>query len=272
MKKIMTNILFFYQTDKLVTVQRGNEIRTILRGMEVPLAEQGTDSMSASGLLATDDKGCVMSIGDGKKHLVYTVYGHASSPHSPCTILGFNGQPFDAFINAYLLGNGYRAYNPGLRRFAAPDSLSPYSEGGLNAYCYCESDPVNNVDPSGHFMLPLLKRLANRIVRYLAPGFGPLFQTTTKPDATTAWLERVKVGNPKPTPQLNNQKRLISTTSERQPLFRQKKPDKPSIAELISRRNETGNHSQSHHRISFSLLSTTIRTSKPARLQQSGAQ
>lgn len=50
----------------------------------------------------------------------------------------------------YLLGNGYRAYNPRLRRFHSPDSVSPFDEGGLNAYAYCESDPVNRSDPTGH--------------------------------------------------------------------------------------------------------------------------
>ncbi|WP_434706426.1 RHS repeat-associated core domain-containing protein [Pseudomonas sp. Z1-12] len=43
----------------------------------------------------------------------------------------------------YLLGNGYRAFNPGLMRFNSPDSLSPFGEGGLNAYAYSVGDPVN---------------------------------------------------------------------------------------------------------------------------------
>ncbi|EGH35731.1 hypothetical protein PSYJA_44541, partial [Pseudomonas syringae pv. japonica str. M301072] len=34
----------------------------------------------------------------------------------------------------YLLGNGYRAFNPVLMRFNSPDSLSPFGEGGVNAY------------------------------------------------------------------------------------------------------------------------------------------
>ncbi|POD79180.1 hypothetical protein BKM17_05985 [Pseudomonas syringae group genomosp. 3] len=49
-----------------------------------------------------------------------------------------------------MLGNGYRAYNPVLMRFHSPDSLSPFGEGGLNAYAYGEGDSVNGVDPTGH--------------------------------------------------------------------------------------------------------------------------
>lgn len=53
-------------------------------------------------------------------------------------------------MGGYLLGNGYRTYNPALMRFNSPDSLSPFEAGGLNPYSYCSGDPINNIDPSGH--------------------------------------------------------------------------------------------------------------------------
>jgi len=34
-------------------------------------------------------------------------------------------------------------------RFYSPDTLSPFEKGGVNAYCYCEGDPINNSDPTG---------------------------------------------------------------------------------------------------------------------------
>ncbi|MCO8161638.1 hypothetical protein NJC38_05655 [Pseudomonas sp. 21LCFQ010] len=63
---------------------------------------------------------------------------------------GFNGELPDPLTGHYLLGHGYRADNPVLMRFNSPDSLSPFAEGGINAYAYCQGDPVNLQDPSGH--------------------------------------------------------------------------------------------------------------------------
>lgn len=76
-------------------------------------------------------------------------------------LLGFNGERRDAVTGHYLLGNGYRGFNPVLMRFNSPDSFSPFGKGGLNAYAYCLSDPVNASDPTGHGLKALL-RIATR--------------------------------------------------------------------------------------------------------------
>ncbi|UWF52176.1 hypothetical protein NYP20_14915 [Pseudomonas sp. N3-W] len=34
--------------------------------------------------------------------------------------------------------------------FLAPESESPFGEGGLNRYAYCAVDPVNGIDPDRH--------------------------------------------------------------------------------------------------------------------------
>lgn len=65
----------------------------------------------------------------------------------------FNGERWDPASGHYHLGNGYRAYNPVLKRFTCPDSMSPFGAGGINPYMYCAGDPVNQADPSGHFSL-----------------------------------------------------------------------------------------------------------------------
>lgn len=62
---------------------------------------------------------------------------------------GFNGQLLEPRTGHYLLGSGYRAYNPVLMHFNNPDALSPFARGGLNAYAYCLGDPVNLLDPDG---------------------------------------------------------------------------------------------------------------------------
>lgn len=64
--------------------------------------------------------------------------------------LGFNGELHEPGTGWQILGNGYRVYNPALMRFHSPDSLSPFGQGGMNAYAYCNGDPVNAMDPTGH--------------------------------------------------------------------------------------------------------------------------
>lgn len=66
------------------------------------------------------------------------------------SIIGFNGQLFDSVSGTYLLGNGYRAYSPTMRAFYSPDNLSPFGAGGVSRYQYCNLNPVNYTDPSGH--------------------------------------------------------------------------------------------------------------------------
>lgn len=84
---------------------------------------------------------------------VYSPYGY----HLPSQgVLGFEGDRRDPVTGHYHLGNGYRAFNPSLMRFNSPDNLSPFDRGGFNAYAYCQGDPVNYQDPSGHSIWRML--------------------------------------------------------------------------------------------------------------------
>jgi len=106
-------------------------------------------------LLATDNKNSVLAEIDGGKlnPVAYSAYGQQSAQEGVATGLGFNGALRERQVGWYLLGNGYRAYNPTLMRFHSPDSWSPFGGGGLNAYMYCVGDPVNFSDPTGHMRL-----------------------------------------------------------------------------------------------------------------------
>lgn len=70
--------------------------------------------------------------------------------------VGFNGELHESSSHWQILGNGYRAFNPVLMRFHSPDNLSPFQQGGDNAYAYARTNPVNFVDPSGHFALSVV--------------------------------------------------------------------------------------------------------------------
>lgn len=76
--------------------------------------------------------------------------GGAARTGDETSLPGFNGERQDPLSGVSHLGNGYRAYSPALRRFTCPDSESPFGIGGINPYVYCDHDPVNKTDPSGH--------------------------------------------------------------------------------------------------------------------------
>jgi len=136
----------YYKAGQLVTEIQGAEQRTYLRSDSQLLAQK---NLTASALLATDTQNSVLHAEDTA--IGYTPYGHRETVTGLPGLPGFNGEQPDPVTGHYLLGNGYRAYNPILMRFNSPDSLSPFGEGGLNAYAYCVGDPVNRSDPTGHF-------------------------------------------------------------------------------------------------------------------------
>lgn len=86
--------------------------------------------------------------------------------------LGFAGQRLDKVSGCYPLGNGYRFYSPLLTRFIQADALSPFSNGGMNAYAYCQNDPINRHDPSGRFF-EWFRRGVSRLNRWLSPETPP---------------------------------------------------------------------------------------------------
>ncbi|EGH23192.1 YD repeat-containing protein, partial [Pseudomonas amygdali pv. mori str. 301020] len=48
--------------------------------------------------------------------------------------------------------------------FNSPDTLSQFGRGDLNAYAYCQGDPVNRSDPDGHIPVAALASAARRFV------------------------------------------------------------------------------------------------------------
>jgi RHS repeat-associated protein len=118
-----------------------------------PADNPATSNQPRTILLATDNKNSVLAeISRGKPNsIAYSAYGQPSAQQEVATGLGFNGELREARIGWYLLGNGYRAYNPVLMRFHSPDSWSPFGAGGWNAYMYCGGEPVMGSDSTGHF-------------------------------------------------------------------------------------------------------------------------
>lgn len=139
------------------------------------LAQQNQQDHQASfTLLASDQQRSVIAMPGAS--VSYTPYGNRNSSAIPQDLPSFTGQHADLVTGHYLLGNGYRALNPVLMRFNSPDSLSPFGEGGFNAYGYCSGDPVNSVDENGH--------LTTRVLAGIFKGLRPSSTVRNKTSIT----------------------------------------------------------------------------------------
>ena len=81
-----------------------------------------------------------------------TITNSTNSDIATANAIRYRGYYYDTETGFYYLNSRY--YNPEWRRLISPDDtayLDSETVNGLNLYCYCNNDPVNFVDPSGHF-------------------------------------------------------------------------------------------------------------------------
>jgi RHS repeat-associated protein len=162
----------FYCKSRLATEIQGRIGYSIVQHGDLLLAQQQGESGSPdTTLLATDLQRSVLHTlkkNAEPESIVYSPYGHRSAVNGLTSLLGFNGERPELETGHYLLGNGYRAFNPVMMRFNSPDSLSPFGKGGLNSYAYCKGDPRNFSDHTGH--------IPNFLAKYF-PSFTKTYQT-----------------------------------------------------------------------------------------------
>ncbi|CAI8909436.1 RHS repeat-associated core domain-containing protein [Pseudomonas sp. IT-P258] len=147
----------FYQDGNLANLITGANSSTFLRADGKVLAEHQAGADPKSLLLVSDDKSSVLCevSQDGRNEVTYSAYGHRADDAALSGHLGYNGERREAQTGWYLLGNGYRAFNPLLMRFHSPDSWSPFGDGGMNGYAYVSGNPIGYTDPTGHSMFKL---------------------------------------------------------------------------------------------------------------------
>lgn len=97
----------------------------------------------------------------------------------------YRGYYYDHGINLYFLKTRY--YDPEIGRFITIDDISyldPESINGLNLYAYCGNNPVNCVDPTGHF--PIAALIIGIAIGALAGGITNAFSSAII-EGNTGW-------------------------------------------------------------------------------------
>lgn len=150
----------FYR-GSLIAVKKGDDLVSYLsHGSEYwgeTISQQGGEAHAR--LWASDSQQSALTTLDSQspdqiQDQHYTPYGYSDSEDgAPFASIGFNGQWKDPVTGWYHLGSGYRVYNPQLQRFHTPDPWSPFASGEINPYAYCLGDPINRLDPNGHFSI-----------------------------------------------------------------------------------------------------------------------
>ncbi|MBT2340993.1 MULTISPECIES: RHS repeat-associated core domain-containing protein [Pseudomonas] len=228
----------FYLKERLSTEIQALVEHSIFQQGDQLLAQQlhQNDAVKTT-LFTTDQQRSVVHALSTQLHtLIYMPYGHRASANGLLTLLGFHGERPDTLTGHYLLGNGYRAYNPVLMRFNSPDSLSPFGKGGLNTYVYCTGDPVNRTDPTGHTWRWVKFFLRNAgIMRRSAPAqFTPPSERRAIPRSfTTQPSEGVSMGNTIESPSLNEWSlETITAAYQARDRLRAENPPRNSISSM----------------------------------------
>ncbi|RMR00556.1 RHS repeat-associated core domain protein containing protein [Pseudomonas savastanoi pv. glycinea] len=168
-----------YRDGRIATQLEGGQRHSLMESGGHVLAQSTySGNRVVNSLLGCDQQGSVLQsvTGNQIQRSVYTPYGGGANEGGLQSLLGFNGEQPDPVTGCYLLGNGYRAYNPVLMRFHSPDTMSPFDSGGVNPYAYCVGDPVNMTDPTGHFswksILSILISVAAIAITAITLGAG----------------------------------------------------------------------------------------------------
>lgn len=140
-----------YDGDELIGELRYDQAGKVSQRTSLSRGLAQYDENEVRWLIDDPQVGVAGQVKDGKLELAPLLpFGEGKAVTG--LVNGYNGMRRDPLTGHYHAGNGYRTYDPALRRYAQPDWLSPFGEGGVNDYAHCP-DPVNLHDPSGAIML-----------------------------------------------------------------------------------------------------------------------
>lgn len=140
-----------YEGDELIGQLRYDKAGEACQHTSLTCGLAQYDENEVRWLIDDPQVGVAGQVRDGKLELAPLLpFGEGKALEG--VVNGYNGMRRDPLTGHYHAGNGYRSYDPTLRRYAQPDWLSPFGEGGINDYAHCP-DPVNLHDPSGAIMV-----------------------------------------------------------------------------------------------------------------------
>ena len=154
-----------------------------------------TDKNNNKYYLHYDQVGSLRAVTDSNgnlvKEIVYDSYGNIISDTNPDfkVPFGFAGGLYDS--DTKLVHFGYREYDPQIGRWLSKDPLL-FGGGDSNLYGYVLQDPVNLVDPSGEFAVPVIVALGIGLGVYLAlePSFEKAGQAAADVyNRASEWLD-----------------------------------------------------------------------------------
>lgn len=107
-----------------------------------------TDHLGGTNLL-TDEKGLVKELCEYLPFGGFSRHEKFGAPQETAWFY-FTGKQLDEETGLYYYGARY--YNPLIGRFITPDTIvqAPNNPQTLNRYTYCNNNPVNLIDPTGH--------------------------------------------------------------------------------------------------------------------------
>lgn len=183
----------FYCKSRLATEVQGATRYSIVQNEDQLLAQQQTKGGAPeTTLLVTDPQRSVLQTlneNHPPQSIAYTPYGGVFL-NALLSLLGFNGERRDPVTGSYLLGNGYRTFNPLLMRFNSSDALSPFGKGGLNAYAYCLGNPVSFSDSTGHMPKSILDLVRSVTKTTRTPSGSNMYQIRMIDDAAFTFIDK----------------------------------------------------------------------------------
>jgi len=138
-----------------------NRVASITTNAVIP-AQAGihyyhSDHLGSSNVI-TDEQGAQV------QRCEYTPYGTTAVNEGADVVKHkFTGKELD---NTGLYFYAWRYYDPTIGRFCQPDTIipQPYNPQTLNRYTYCDNNPLNYTDPSGHFWNIIIGAIVGAII------------------------------------------------------------------------------------------------------------